>query len=160
MWFPCRLTNSPWLSSQSCWVCGFQAAGQRFRPTCTASGSRALCFLAGMSPCSLVPSYRQLCESPGRLVLAVPRGSAAHRFVWVAGWHAAPRVLIWCQLSSISPYPPVLLCSPACLHPASTDRKYENKRISDAACPARLVGKQSRAGDSKGELAACCLLGV
>lgn len=120
--FPCSLTNTPWLSWQSCWVSGFQ----RFRPARTASGSRALCFLAGMSPCSLLPSYRQLCESPGRLVLATPRGSAAHRFVWAAGWHAAPRVLIWCQLFSISPYPPPSYFAPQLVytqHPPTESKK-------------------------------------
>lgn len=70
-------------------------------------------------------------ESPGRLVLAMPRGSAAHRFVWAAGWHAVPRVLIWCQLFSILPYPqsyfvPQLVYT---RHPLT-----ESKKIRESLC--------------------------
>lgn len=72
-----------------------------------------------------------LCSVPGPFSLAVPQGSALHRFVWrlAAGCHIVPRVLIRCQLLSIFTSPPCLTlsaCVTACLHPPSAERKYKN----------------------------------
>lgn len=79
------------------------------RPAFQSSRPKALELYAFWLRCLPVVGFLLIgssAESPGRLVLAMPRGSAAHRFVWAAGWHAVPRVLIWCQLFSIFPYPP------------------------------------------------------
>lgn len=68
--------------------------------------------------------FWRLCSVPGPFSLAVPQGSALHRFVWrlAAGCHIVPRVLIWCQLLSIFTSPPcrtLSACVTACLHPLS-----------------------------------------
>lgn len=147
--FPCRLTINRWLSSQSCWVSGSHPAG---RPAFHSSRPKAPELYAFWLRCLPVVGFLLIgssAESLGRLVLAMPRGSAAHRFVWAAGWHAVLRVLIWCQLFSIFPYPPSYFVPQLVYthHPPTEIKKIrESLCWSESVCPAWLV--------SEGELAA------